>query len=29
MEEIKQVLELRHQHGVKEAINLVLSRREV
>ena len=29
MEEIKQVVELRHKHGVKGAINLVLSRREV
>lgn len=29
MEEIKQVVVLRHEHGVKGAIKLVLSRREV
>ena len=29
MEEIKQVIGLRHEYGVKGAINLVLSRREV
>ena len=29
MEEIKQVVALRHEHGVRGAISLVLSRREV
>ena len=29
MEEIKQVVALRYEHGVKGAIDLVLSRREV